>query len=202
MRKINVKERWKKYVARKSRMALAFDMLFFVLLILLLFPVSRRWITTTVTRYTMFPPREMGDVYYVGSAVYDWMLVGLDGDTLKMSTQKGQILFVNFWATWCPPCVAEFPAIQRLYDSFGDKVKFILVSDEPSGIVARFMEENEYRMPVYRSIGAVPSDLGSTALPTTFIVTKDGRMAVRKVGSARWDALKVRRLLRDLLGDR
>lgn len=182
-------------MARKSRMALAFDMLFFLLLLLLLFPASRRWLTTTVTRYTMFPPREMSDVYYVGPSAYDWALVGLDGDTLNTSELKGRVLFVNFWATWCPPCVAEFPAIQRLYDLLGQKVAFVLVSDEPTSTVARFLEKHNYRVPVYRPIGPTPADFNATALPTTFVITKDGRMAIRKVGSARWDASRVQKML-------
>ena len=63
---------------------------------------------------------------------FNWKLQNLKGEQINMSSFKGKLIVVNFWATWCPPCVAEMPSFQKLYNDYGDRVVFLFVAnDEP-----------------------------------------------------------------------
>jgi thiol-disulfide isomerase/thioredoxin len=198
--KLNIGDRWKRYVARKSRLALLADIAFLVVMLLLVFPPSRLWLVSNVSRLALFSPREIEDVFFVSDESYSFKLVDVKtGDTLNMETGKGRVLVINFWATWCPPCVAEMPSMQRLYDLYGQEAMFVLISTESPSTVMKFLEKHGYTFPVYKPVGAIGADFSWKALPTTYILSKEGRLAVRKVGSARWDTRKMKRLMDGLL---
>jgi thiol-disulfide isomerase/thioredoxin len=200
--KLNIGDRWKRYVARKSRWALLSDFAFLVVMLLLVFPPTRLWLVSNVSRLALFSPREIEDVFFVSDEAYNFKLVDVKtGDTLNMETGKGRVLMINFWATWCPPCVAEMPSMQRLYNLYGQKAMFVLISNESPSTVMKFLEKHGYTFPVYKPVGNISADFSWKALPTTYIVSKEGRLAVRKVGSARWDTRKMKRLMDGLLGE-
>jgi len=118
---------------------------------------------------------------------YDWMLVDLDGRQVSFNSFRGKVVFLSIWATWCPPCRAEMPNIQRLYNEYGDRISMILASQEDPEILQRFLDENGYDLPVYRLIQTPPEKFRSASIPTTFLITREGRITVKKTGSARWD---------------
>ncbi len=81
---------------------------------------------------------------------YDWTLSTLDDQEFYMADLRGKVVFLNFWASWCPPCVVEMPAIQHLYDTFSDKdVVFVGISREDPEVVREFVEEHGYTFPIY-----------------------------------------------------
>ncbi len=123
------------------------------------------------------------------AVTYDWTIQTLDGQEFNMTETKGNVIFLNFWATWCPPCVGEMPSIQRLYDTLKDKegVVFVCVSDEESDTVQKFVKEKGYTFPIYTMEGERPEDFQGRGIPTTFILSKDGKIAFRHIGSAKWD---------------
>jgi thiol-disulfide isomerase/thioredoxin len=121
-------------------------------------------------------------------ADYDWSIKSLDGQDFKMGGLKGKVVFLNFWATWCPPCVAEMPSIQRLHDqSDKEKVRFICVSQEEASKVTKFVKERGFTFPIYTMRGEPPAVFRSRGIPATFILSADGRVAFKHVGSAKWD---------------
>lgn len=199
--KFNLKERWKKYVSRKSRVALFFDILFFVLALTLVIPSTRHYLSATVIRYTLFSPRELKEVYYLHPDTYQWQLKDTQGNTTSFNRFGNQVSIVGFWATWCPPCVAELPSIQRIYDRYGDKVNFILVSTEPPSTIKKFMDKNGYTFPVYQLASKQPMDFATSSVPTTFIVSKQGRIAVKRIGAAKWDGQQSMHILDKLLAE-
>jgi thiol-disulfide isomerase/thioredoxin len=121
-------------------------------------------------------------------ADYGLKLTHLDGTPLDADTLRGHVVFLNFWATWCGPCRAEMPAIQRLYEKTGgDGVTFLAVSDEKGETISAFLKKNTYSFPVYRITGKRPRVYQTAGIPATFILTPDGRIAFKHVGAARWD---------------
>lgn len=131
-----------------------------------------------------------------GAADYDWPLRTLDGRTLRLEELRGRVLFINVWASWCSPCVAELGSIQRLRDSLdGAPVEFLLVSPEDAEPVRRFLRRHDYRLPVYLEAAPMPEAYGLRALPTTFVVDARGDIVLRHRGAAEWD----RRAVRDFL---
>jgi thiol-disulfide isomerase/thioredoxin len=130
---------------------------------------------------------------------YDWTVQDLEGQPFNMTETRGKVLFLNFWATWCPPCVAEMPSIQRLYDRLrGEGVAFALVTSEEAEPVRRFMERNDYTLPVYLGGEWVPRYLQPRAIPTTYIVRPDGKVMLKHTGAMEWDAPRVREFLEKL----
>lgn len=130
----------------------------------------------------------------------EWKLQTLDGEETLLSGFEGKVLFVNLWATWCGPCIAEMPSIQRLYEQFAQEdVAFLLVSDEPPDVVEEFAQEQEWKLPLYVSNEGRPSVFESQGIPATFILDREGRIVFRHVGSARWDDESSVRFLSDLL---
>jgi len=103
---------------------------------------------------------------------------------------KGQAVFLNVWATWCPPCIAEMPSIAALYEEFSDNpdVAFLLVSvDEDFETAREFMQSRNMELPIYHFRNRSPDAFNSSVIPTTYVLTPDGRLAVKKEGMARYD---------------
>src|SRR5690606_23343132 len=115
---------------------------------------------------------------------YQWNLYTLSGEKATFEEARGEVVVLNFWATWCPPCVAEMPSFQKLYDSYGHKVKFYFVSQEEEEPLKNFLEKRSYDLPVYRSVSRMPEKLVSNSLPTTFVISKSGEIVMHKTGAA------------------
>jgi len=130
---------------------------------------------------------------------YDFKLVNSNGSSVNLSEHKGDVIFINFWATWCPPCVAEMPDLQLLYDAYGEKVTFLFIARDKKEKVSNFMMKKKYNLPVYFESGFTPKTLYSAALPTTFVIDKKGNIVVAETGSAAWNSQSVRSLLDGLL---
>jgi thiol-disulfide isomerase/thioredoxin len=119
---------------------------------------------------------------------YNWRVKGLDGKNLDVERSKGKVIFLNFWATWCSPCVAEMPSIQRLYDEIkSEDIDFICVSDEERTKVNTFVKEKGFTFPIYTLIGEKPQVLQTRGIPATFIISQDGQIVFKHVGAAKWD---------------
>ncbi len=141
-----------------------------------------------------WPPEPTGTKMH-----YDWTVQDLQDRPFDLAETRGKVLFLNFWATWCPPCVAEMPSIQRLYEELqGGEVAFAAVSSEEADAVRRFVEENDYTFPVYVAPDSIPRKLRPRAIPTTYIVRPDGMVVVKHVGSVEWDSPQVMEFLRKL----
>jgi thiol-disulfide isomerase/thioredoxin len=122
------------------------------------------------------------------SADYDWTIQSLNGQDFKMIDTKGKVVFLNFWATWCPPCVAEMPSIQRLHEKLKDDgVVFVCVSNEETSKVSQFVKEKGLTFPIYTIRGTPPDVFKTRGIPATFILSPEGKIAFRHIGSARWD---------------
>jgi len=134
-----------------------------------------------------------------GQADYRWSVLTLDSVETPLSQFRGKVVFLNFWATWCQPCVAEMPSIQSLYDSLkNENVAFLLISDEDENTVRRFMEKR-FTVPVYLQKGEPPSLFRTDVIPATFILDCNGGLVFKHVGSAKWDGEPTVRFLRQLM---
>ncbi|MBR8534979.1 TlpA family protein disulfide reductase [Carboxylicivirga sediminis] len=192
-------EQWYKYRRKKTIMGIVFDFLFTALLIAMIFPASRKVVQSTIIRYSMFQPRESKDITYLSDADYNWHIEDLEGNVIQLSELKGEVLFINFWATWCPPCIAEMPSIQRLYDEYKNKMAFILVSKESKDILQEFIQAKGYTFPVYVLRSREPDVFTSRSIPASFLVSPEGQLMMKKQGAARWDGDKVKALIDDML---
>ncbi|MFD0766676.1 TlpA family protein disulfide reductase [Mucilaginibacter lutimaris] len=126
---------------------------------------------------------------------------GADGHMLNLQGQRGKVVFINFWATWCPPCVAEMPSINELYGKLKDNKNIVFIMVDADGDFnksALFMLKHNYTMPLYRVTGNFPESLFKGTLPTTVIFDKQGKMVFRHEGSADYGGTKVSDYLQQL----
>lgn len=125
-------------------------------------------------------------------ADYDWHVAPMMGERLHIADLKGRVVFLNFWATWCPPCVAEMPSIQGLFEKVNaEDIAIVCVSQEDHATVAAFMRKKGYSFPVYTLQGAPPRVFETEGIPATFILSPDGQIVFKHVGAAKWDDEKV-----------
>lgn len=111
-----------------------------------------------------------------------------EGNIIPLSDLKGKVIFMNFWATWCPPCVAEMPSIDDLHEEMGDEVAFVMLSlDKDFGKAISFNKKKEYDLPIYELAGQLPEMYRSSAIPTTFVIDADGNLALTHKGMADYD---------------
>jgi peroxiredoxin len=129
-------------------------------------------------------------------AFFDQTFKDLDGQPETMARWRGSLVVVNFWATWCAPCVEEMPDLQRVHDEYAGRGVTVvgLGIDNPSAL-KRFRDEHMLSLPLYAA-GATGSELGrmlgnvSGALPYTVLLDRDGRIVQARLGQIRPAELK------------
>ena len=112
---------------------------------------------------------------------------------ISLADLEGKVIFLNFWATWCPPCLAEMPSINRLYQQFGrdqDVVFLLIDADSDFKKAQAYMDRKKYKMPVYTFASDLPKQLYSGSIPTTIGLDKMGRISYNGVGAANYASPK------------
>jgi len=121
----------------------------------------------------------------------DFAVLTPRGRTFRLSEQRGKIVFINFWATWCPPCREEMPAMERLYERTkhsGVEMLAISVDADPASI-APFLGERQFTFTVGLDPKmSVANAYGVRGLPASFIVDRDGNLAAVALGPRAWDS--------------
>ena len=175
-------------------------MLFLMLIALLIIPQTRHPIQVALhSVLSKFGPSVIDKEDQKTVSYTSWKLRDLDGNELNYKDTKGKVVFINLWATWCPPCIAEFQGIQDLYNDYKDDVVFLLVSDESPKIINNFLDKKGYDVPIFNPLTNYPKDFEARSIPRTYIIDKEGRIVVDKKGAANWNSDKVRDQLNELL---
>lgn len=111
------------------------------------------------------------------------------GKEVDLGHLKGKVVFLNFWATWCPPCLAELPSIQEAWKTFKGDSDFVFILVDADGTLPatqKFMKKKGYDFPLYSAASSVPENLFSGALPTTIVFDKQGRISYQESGAANY----------------
>ena len=109
------------------------------------------------------------------------------GQLIDLGNLKGKVILINFWATWCPPCRAEMPGLDKLYKQFDKDKDVVFIFADADGDLdksAKFMQRHSYDFPIYKITSNIPSKIFESALPTTVIFDKQGRLSFRHEGMA------------------
>jgi peroxiredoxin len=144
-----------------------------------------------------------------GRAAPDYRAVSLTGDTVGVHDLRGKVVLLNVWATWCRPCVREMPAIQRLYDSLsphGFTVLAVSVDNaalsfgDPAEAVRGFITEYNLTFPILLDPdNRIQGVYQVTAMPTTYVIDRDGIIRERFLGPREWDQPEFEAEIRALL---
>jgi len=129
---------------------------------------------------------------------YNWKLKDKSGTIFNFEKTKEKVVLVNFWATWCPPCIAEMPSLQKLYNDYNNNIEFVFISNESFETINSFLEKNNYTFKVYNE--ASKSDFFNVrGIPRTFLIDKHGKIVIDKTGAANWNSKSVRNTIDNLL---
>lgn len=175
------------------------NLIFFGIIAIIFFTPIRGYIQEFSAKILATSPATIDQENRVGVADFNWNLKGINTADYNFVNAKEKVVFINFWATWCPPCRAEMPAIQNLFDLYKDKVEFIFVTNEDHNIVNTFLNEKKYTLPSYNQYNNTPKEFSISSIPATYIINKKGEIVVHKVGPADWDSEKTKNLLDQLL---
>lgn len=175
------------------------NIIFAVIILVLLIPATRKPIQIFLNKVLAFSPSVTSEEDRTTLADYNWILEKNNKDKVEFSEYKGKVILINFWATWCPPCIAEMPSLQLLYEDYQDKIVFLFVSEEDRVTVNGFLNRKQFTLPAYRPLSETPRPLDGRTLPTTYLIDKEGNIVISKVGAADWNGEKVRNTIDGLL---
>ncbi|AVR43930.1 thiol-disulfide oxidoreductase [Christiangramia fulva] len=176
------------------------DILLIIFILALIIPQTRKPIQIFVNKVISFAPSVNDEDEWEKIADYNWILQDINGRRVEFSDFKDEVVIVNFWATWCPPCLAEMPDFQKLYEDYGGKAKFFFVTNEQHETVLTFLRKKRYTLPTYKMLTKAPGPMDGRTLPTTYVLDKKGNIVVDKVGAANWNSDSFRKTLDKLLG--
>ena len=187
-------EKWKK----KSNFGKTSDVLFILFILVFISPMGRQKATNLLAKLSN-PSQIDGAVLQMED--YNWQLKSLNGDQINLQDFKNKVIFINEWATWCPPCVAEMPEIQKLHNKFEEHpdIKFLMISNEEIPKIKKFIDRKNYTFPVYVAYSNAPPPFQSKSIPTSFLVSKKGKIVIKKTGPANWGGSKMESIVNELL---
>lgn len=176
--------------------------LFMVLLVIaLIVPTTRQYLQIGVSkvRMTLFSPDATPQEDRVRLESFDYRVQESEGILKQIPIGQGRVTFISYWATWCPPCVAEMGSMQALYNDYGTKVDFVLLSTESTETLNAFALNNGYTMPFYKSVVEPPLELKTSSIPTNYILDKNAGIVVKETGASDWNTDSVKALLDSLI---
>lgn len=130
---------------------------------------------------------------------FNFTAYSLDGKLLSKNDLKNKVVFLNMWATWCGPCRAEMPTIQNLHDGIkNNNIVFVMLAIDrvdPERKVKDYITKSYYTFPVYILKGEPPVQMRVPTIPTTFIISKEGKLLRKEVGMKNYDTEKFKNFL-------
>lgn len=125
----------------------------------------------------------------------------VNNKVVSLGDLEGKVVFLNFWATWCPPCLAEMPSINKLHQQFvGDSNVVFLLIDADSDFKKSqgYLDRKNYKLPLFTFASDIPDVLFKGSLPTTIVFDKKGRIAYNGVGAANYASPKFLSFIKEL----
>lgn len=174
------------------------------LLIIFIFnPDAKSWVLQQLVSTGLFKAEiKKGDMNKSLQEAATFSFTDSLGNTVAISELKGKVLFINFWASWCPPCRAEMPSLEELYKKLKDDNRFVFLfinEDEDRNKAIRYFEKNNFTMPLYYRVGQVSDEIFSGTLPTTVVINKEGKVVLKHEGMAKYNTETFIRELKELL---
>ncbi len=148
------------------------------------------------TSPTIITPEKRGKI-----ADYDWKLKDENWKFINFEEAKGKVVFITFWTSWHMPSQAQLKDVQYLFDTYGDKMKFYVITNEERAPVELFMNEQGYTFPVTYQIIGEPSPISLLKPPGSYLIDKDGSIIIHQNAIADWDNEKINNLLNELISE-
>ncbi len=171
-------------------------------LLTLAFAVTMAVVGVVFVRSLSPPASPSGSLAFL-SAAPNLTIADRSGAKIDLSKAKGKLVIIHFWATWCPPCVEEVPALSRFWEQYegrDDIALYAISVDKDWKTIDQFNAKNPNKLPLYIDPGeATAKRFGTSQYPETYIVNKNGRVLERVPGAVSWDDPEIRKRIVQLL---
>ena len=153
------------------------------------------------------PSYRQGEASIAGTTARDFPME-YEGKPAHLSDLKGKVVVLNFWATWCPPCVEETPALNRLHNYVKSRngVVYGVAADQYDADIEKFRREQGVVFPTYRdpltrdNHSPIAQSYGTSMYPETYVIDRNGKIARKFVGYQQWDSPEMLAFFDSLLG--
>ena len=163
---------------------------FYSIILLLIFsPGAKSWILQRIISTGFFNAEIKKEPISYSQTAAVFELQDSNGNIISSASLKGKVVLINFWASWCPPCRAEMPSLNKLFLTLKNDQRFVLLfvnEDEDKSKAVKFIHQNNFSIPIYNRI-QVPTQIFSGTLPTTVILDKNGNIISKHEGIADYD---------------
>lgn len=149
--------------------------------------LMRQIVSTGILNSDIATETKTKDHNEVPEAIVDFKVRKEDGTEVSTANLKGKVVFINFWASWCPPCRAEFPSIQKFYEKYKsnpDLVFLIVNLDDNPELGKAYLNDKNFTLPFLVPAGDIPTQYFSGSLPTTVVLDKNGQIQLHHQGMA------------------
>lgn len=179
------------------------NVLLVALLLLLIFsPGAKAWFLKQLLSAGLFTAEIKKGTTNAKTPAVDFSYQDEKGNIISLSGLKGKVVFINFWATWCPPCRAEMPSLNKLYEQFknDNRIVFLFFNEDDDAVKAQsFLKNKHYSFPFVRRNENVSGNIFSGTLPTTVVLNKDGIIIMKHEGIAGYNSSSFIEQLKSLL---
>jgi len=184
-----IQRQWQKF-AEKSIWGKFWDVLFLIVIILLIVPDGRMMVQRTLLKTGLMGTTKANASDTLPNSTSQWKLMDLNGNIVRFGDFADRPVFLNHWATWCPPCRAEMPSIISLIEAAGDRAHYILLTSEDPEKVQGFLDRQGWDLPVYFPVEPIPTILQAQSLPTTLVIDRSQTIIHRSEGMRDWGSKK------------
>lgn len=163
-------------------------------IILLVSPDAKAWLMRQIVSTGLLNSKmeekqssEKGETKNRETASVEFSVKDENGKIINTSQLKGKVIFINFWASWCPPCRAEFPSIQKFYDKYKNdpEIVFLTVNlDDDIAAGKMYLKKENFSVPFLVPEGNIPNEYYNASLPTTVVLDKKGEIRLHHAGMA------------------
>jgi thiol-disulfide isomerase/thioredoxin len=190
---------------RVGKSAITTAILGIVILILIVFPEAKALLIVGFMKVGLFQPALPSTMQIKTETHYplvpDLRFRTVNDSSINLGTLRGKTIFINFWATWCPPCIAEIPGINSLYQKLRhDSTMVFLMADVDGNFVKskKFLANRNADLPLVKAEVVIPENIFSGTLPTTLVINKKGEIVFHEQGVANYGTKKFEAFLVEL----
>ncbi len=162
------------------------------------------WLQSGLLATGLFKPSPQVSEVALSDRDYSMTLEDMEGRKVNLHQWQEKTLFINFWATWCAPCIAEMPGISQLYAEMKEdpNINFLIISvDNDWQKAQQFTHDKGYQFPIYRVVDGIPPVLFSKSIPATFVIAPGGKVVLKQLGMANYNQSEFQEFLKSLNGN-
>ena len=175
------------------------NLVFFIILAFVYFSGFPLWLNVQFAKWQLHEPKTALVAPY-GESIHNSAISieNIQGEIIDLTAFKGKPIFLNFWASWCVPCLAEMPSIKMLKTALPD-VEFVLVTSESKQAFQTYLKQADLDLNHYRLLTNVPTPLNHSVLPASFLINEEGVVVFRQYGAVNWNSPETLQLLKRAL---